>query len=310
MPEKFELPNGYAIEPTGVDILPGIPGTYNGASLTIVIPVYNNGRHLEFKALMSLKRKSFFARMEILIADMHSTDVETTGIVLRLARNYGNITSLRLSRDELPGVLLSVKTDYVTFLHPENECLFDAYADLTEKLNASGAPFVSYGFKLFAPNTTEPCVTRVLERLCEGNAHLFVMRADFARKYEITLAPESYNRWGYLSLLFKTRGFIERKDIHAYCASPEDIVPLALPAYLRGSRLPKTPLPARAALISWQYPSNTDLYKYGFVHTRVTAYQKNGYHIRVIRCDNDQSLSVSEFDGVGVISATPNNCAA
>lgn len=63
------------------------PGTAEPL-LTIVVPVYNNGRHLEGKCFRSLQRSSIFDRMEILLVDDGSTDETTLQVVQDLERRF------------------------------------------------------------------------------------------------------------------------------------------------------------------------------------------------------------------------------
>jgi FkbM family methyltransferase len=60
-------------------------------------------------------------------------------------------------------------------------------------------------------------------------------------------------------------------------------------------------------LLTNYYPSYTDLYRHGFVHTRVRAYRERG-----VKCDifllqrQDNKFSFSEFEEVDVISGSPD----
>jgi spore maturation protein CgeB/glycosyltransferase involved in cell wall biosynthesis len=57
-------------------------------------------------------------------------------------------------------------------------------------------------------------------------------------------------------------------------------------------------------LLTNQYASYDDLYRYGFVHTRVLAYAARGLKVDVFRLRNNQSLSFHEFQNVDCITGS------
>lgn len=109
--------------------------------LSVIVPVYNNGRYLEFKCFESLKRSSIFNKMEIIIVDDGSTDNETKQIIEKLKKRYSNVKvyafndqgSGSASRPRNRGVELST-CKYVTYLDPDNEAINDGYAVLLDEL--------------------------------------------------------------------------------------------------------------------------------------------------------------------------------
>ncbi|WP_404284671.1 glycosyltransferase [Exiguobacterium aurantiacum] len=105
--------------------------------MTVVIPVYNNGKYLYNKCFLSLKRSSMFKDMEIIIVDDGSSDIETIRQIRHIEDNYVNVTthlyemggSGSASRPRNKGVEMST-TDYIVFLDPDNEATEDGYAFL------------------------------------------------------------------------------------------------------------------------------------------------------------------------------------
>ncbi|WP_214710893.1 MULTISPECIES: glycosyltransferase [unclassified Exiguobacterium] len=105
--------------------------------MTVVIPVYNNGKYLYNKCFLSLKRSSMFKDMEIIIVDDGSSDIETIRQIRHIEDNYANVTthlyemggSGSASRPRNKGVEMST-TDYIVFLDPDNEATEDGYAFL------------------------------------------------------------------------------------------------------------------------------------------------------------------------------------
>jgi spore maturation protein CgeB/glycosyltransferase involved in cell wall biosynthesis/ubiquinone/menaquinone biosynthesis C-methylase UbiE len=59
---------------------------------------------------------------------------------------------------------------------------------------------------------------------------------------------------------------------------------------------------AEQLLLTNQYPSYSDLYRNGFVHTRVRAYQARGVRCEVFRLRPDEAVSYHEFEDVNVIT--------
>lgn len=53
-------------------------------------------------------------------------------------------------------------------------------------------------------------------------------------------------------------------------------------------------------VLTKQYPSYGDLYKYGFLHSRIRAYREQGKQVDVFRITNEPSLNYREFEGVDI----------
>lgn len=58
-------------------------------------------------------------------------------------------------------------------------------------------------------------------------------------------------------------------------------------------------------LLTNHYPSYDDLYRNGFVHSRVKAYKERGVEVDVFRFRKDQAVSWHEFQDVDVITGSP-----
>src|SRR5690625_1741 len=115
--------------------------TERNKKFSVIIPTFNNGKHLYGKCFMSLRRSSMFKEMEIIIVDDGSTDDETLLIIHRLERLYDNIVVYKYedggsgsaSRPRNKGIELS-STDYITFLDPDNEAVNDGYSKLYHEI--------------------------------------------------------------------------------------------------------------------------------------------------------------------------------
>ncbi|EPE62401.1 glycosyl transferase 2 family protein [Exiguobacterium sp. S17] len=131
--------NGYVIDRferlDGTDeLVENEPGAYK---LSMVVPIYNNGRYLYNKCFSSLRRSSMFDEMEIWLVDDGSTDSETASYIERLVRKYPNVYTYAFndggsgsaSRPRNKGVELAT-TPFIAFLDPDNEAVNDGYAEL------------------------------------------------------------------------------------------------------------------------------------------------------------------------------------
>lgn len=118
------------------------------AALSVIVPVFNNGRYLKGKCFESLMRSSSFPEMEILIVDDGSTDPETVEIVRELGMVHDNVRihlfptggSGSASRPRNHGLTM-VRTPWVTYLDPDNEAVGDGYARLLELCKETGVDF-------------------------------------------------------------------------------------------------------------------------------------------------------------------------
>lgn len=121
------------------------PGT---PRLTVVVPVYNNGKHLVSKCFRSLQRSSIFDDMEILLIDDGSTDVQTVEAVKDLAARHPNVRtrffdtggSGSASRPRNEGLELA-KAPRITYLDPDNEAVNDGYAVLMDAMDQGDVEF-------------------------------------------------------------------------------------------------------------------------------------------------------------------------
>ncbi len=136
------LPNGYSIDHFNFNArTPRKKTLPDGLCLSVIVPVYNNGRFLMAKCFASLQRSTMFHRMHIFLVDDGSTDGTTPNLVRYLERTYPNVTAYffedggsgSASRPRNKGVELA-DTDYLTFLDPDNEAVNDAYAAMYDML--------------------------------------------------------------------------------------------------------------------------------------------------------------------------------
>lgn len=110
--------------------------------LSVIVPIFNNGRHLTYKCFASLKRMDRFDESEIILVDDGSTDRFTRQAIDRLARRHGNVVthlfptggSGSASRPRNKGVELA-RSERIAFLDPDNEVLSDRYAELLAELD-------------------------------------------------------------------------------------------------------------------------------------------------------------------------------
>lgn len=158
--------------------------------LSVVVPIYNNGKHLTYKCFASLTRMNRFMESEILLVDDGSTDIATRQAVERLARRHGNVRTYffetggsgSASRPRNKGVEMA-RADYVTFLDPDNEVLSDRYAFLLQELeNDPSLDFVVGHMKKLAEKTSIialPTIRKQGRIVCE-DPKAFLLKYRFA----------------------------------------------------------------------------------------------------------------------------------
>lgn len=134
--------NGYSVDSLEINTNPNDIETERvDLKLSVIIPVYNNGDHLYGKCFLSLLRSSLFKHMDIILVDDGSTDKATINMVNRLNRLYSNVQVYRFndggsgsaSRPRNKGVHLA-KTEYITYLDPDNEAINDGYYHLFKEI--------------------------------------------------------------------------------------------------------------------------------------------------------------------------------
>lgn len=144
--EQFTVGGGQAVERAAGPVRITVQEARR--DLTVVVPVYNNGRHLESKCFASLQRSSIFPKMHIHLVDDGSSDQETTSIVGRLGERYPNVEthffetggSGSASRPRNYG-LEQARTEYITYLDPDNEATGDGYARLLDRVRSTDVDF-------------------------------------------------------------------------------------------------------------------------------------------------------------------------
>lgn len=127
--------------------------------LSIIIPIYNNGKYLRDRCIKSLIKSSIFENMEILLIDDGSTDNETIKIVEKLGIEYENIKTYYFekggsgspSRPRNKGIELST-CDYITYLDPDNEAINDGYYQLYKELKDNEFDIVLGNYELITNN--------------------------------------------------------------------------------------------------------------------------------------------------------------
>lgn len=140
--QSFSCENGYSIDPFEVNFIRYMQvnsSNVQNYQLSVIIPVYNNGRFLISKCLPSLQRNKIWSEMEILLVDDGSTDHETLSTLEYLEAQYPNVRvrfnhdggSGSASRPRNQGIDMASAT-LVTFLDPDNEISPGAYDLLIE----------------------------------------------------------------------------------------------------------------------------------------------------------------------------------
>lgn len=155
------LPGGYAVDPFELNYRRFLERKKADSEakplrLSIIVPVFNNGRFLKSKCIESLRRNRVWPQMEVLLVDDGSSDPETIQIVENLAREHGNVRTFffddggsgSASRPRNKGIEMAT-APLIAFLDPDNEispCGYDTLLAIYEEAAAQregGVDFVS-----------------------------------------------------------------------------------------------------------------------------------------------------------------------
>ncbi len=148
--DGITLKNGYSIDHFNYNKgCKEVEEKIKNPSLSVIVPIYNNGKHLFGKCFSSLYRSSMFEEMEIILVDDGSTDLVTRKVVKFLERNYPNVISYMFevggsgsaSRPRNKGCELA-NAEYITFLDPDNEAINDGYSKLYRLIIEKSADLV------------------------------------------------------------------------------------------------------------------------------------------------------------------------
>lgn len=142
--------------------------------LSVIVPVYNNGRFLLRKCLESLRRSSAFHTMEIILVDDGSTQAETRRMVEDIGRDWPNVRTYMYppggsgsaSRPRNHGLTM-VRTPWVTYLDPDNEGVGDGYAELLEICRRNNVDFAIGDMLRYAKTRTVTRNVGVLRSVIE-----------------------------------------------------------------------------------------------------------------------------------------------
>ncbi len=132
---------GFALDITFVDSqnqIEAVPPVK--PELSVIVPVHNNGTHLEHKCLRSIISHPLFPKLEVILVDDGSTDRYTSNLMKMYSQWYKNIEVIHL--DEASGSASTprnigidyAKSDLITFLDPDNEWIGEGIDRLFEEI--------------------------------------------------------------------------------------------------------------------------------------------------------------------------------
>src|SRR5699024_5157186 len=109
-------------------------------SLSVIVPIHNNGTYLKYKCFLSMLNLSIFDELEIIFIDDGSNDKNTLRIVDELLYYYPDIEYKRFdtgsgsaSRPRNVGMKMA-NCELITFLDPDNESIEDGYSQLLKEM--------------------------------------------------------------------------------------------------------------------------------------------------------------------------------
>lgn len=177
--------------------------------LGVIVPIYNNGRYLRDRCLLSLLRSSIFDKMQIYLMDDGSSDEYTLHVIEELCRDYDNVCTFRCgetgsgsaSRPRNMG-MDACREPYITFLDPDNEAIDDGYAKLLEAVKAHDVDFAIGELLSIGPPDYEPIKWNTLptEGICNdprqklieqkfmpGSMQSCIFKCDYLRRHNLKL---------------------------------------------------------------------------------------------------------------------------
>lgn len=116
--------------------------TYSEPVLSVIVPIYNNGAHLEHKALRSIIRNPQFHQFEVILVDDGSTDLLTRNTIARYEKWYDNIKVVTLEAASGSAStprnigMTHARAPYMTFLDPDNEWVGEGINQLLDAIQA------------------------------------------------------------------------------------------------------------------------------------------------------------------------------
>lgn len=238
---------GYACDKTFLNESPQEP-LYETPQLSIIIPVYNNGAHLEHKALRSIIRNPQFSEFEIILVDDGSTDALTRRTIQLYEKWYRHFKVIRL---EAPSGSASTPRNigiqhanapYLTFLDPDNEWVGDGINQLLQTIKADDGLDVVVGNMIKVDNekthmhqyyrqfinamhqdeTTDTKNVLHQMKLKTASIQALIARTSFVKQHKIQMVPGAL---GQDSLFFLNLIHFARKmkaidaTIHVYYAA-------------------------------------------------------------------------------------------
>lgn len=215
-------------------------------NLSIIIPIYNNGKKLLNKCFNSLKRSSMFEKMEIILVDDGSTDLETMTIINRIEIKYPNVYVYRFeqgggsgsaSRARNKGIELA-RSKYITFLDPDNEAINDGYYKLYNSINEENYDMV-IGYMIVLDNREgivqyykKGIINNPKEHLINDNFRVNSIQAAIIRKdliiendLDMVEGAIGQDTLFFIELMINSKKVLAIDEaIHIYYASVEDSV--------------------------------------------------------------------------------------
>ncbi|HWI47459.1 MAG TPA: glycosyltransferase [Rummeliibacillus sp.] len=283
--------------------------------LSVIVPVYNNGKYLLNKCFNSLKRSTIFEKMQIIIVDDGSSNKETLNTINRIAREYSNVITYffpeggsgSASRARNMGVDLA-NCEYVTYLDPDNEAVNDGYAQLLNLLKSDHELDIAIGNMIKFDNSkisyfkyyqtvTEAIHSRIINNpkqllihtdLRTQSIQALIVKRKIITEHQLKMVEKAGGQdtlFFQELLLHSTKGAVIDLDIHIYYAAVSGSVTNTVTKkfFEKYYTLEKERLPF---LIS------NDLLTL-YMEKRFTFYFRNWYLIRIKRIhDEDQKEAI------------------
>ncbi|ARJ51492.1 glycosyltransferase [Staphylococcus lutrae] len=134
---------GFALDLTFVDDMPQQSVVHHQQpALSVIVPVHNNGTHLEHKCLRSMISHTLFPQLEIILVDDGSTDDYTKRLIALYCQWYANIRVIELAKASGSAStprnvgIERAQAPLIAFLDPDNEWVGEGMTQLFNEMRA------------------------------------------------------------------------------------------------------------------------------------------------------------------------------
>ena len=158
--------------------------------ISVIVPMHNNGLRFYYKGFQSLRRSTYFDKIEIVVVDDVSED-NSVDLVESLQKQFDNIKLYKLKGKPSGSASLprnigleKASANHVIFFDPDDEVLPTGYQKLYEKMEKTGSSLVFgnnllYGYECLTHDVFEKYYRISRKDFFEKGIKYILPKADF-----------------------------------------------------------------------------------------------------------------------------------